>query len=224
MPTAAKHPHPHPHPHQPSAVPADPFRPTHARLTACVDAVARFLALLTASSSSLAHFCTGDWGRLVLAVVVAMRLSFPLAAEYGAGSLDWDSAWARDRLGFAAFLEAMTADTGTDLTTAAKRADVVSASKVVIAVVKEKYEKRLAALLRQQQEEEQEALLSMSKCPMLDGSLDRYFPLWDGSVGPAVSMPSLSFMEGMAEGDGDDALLDAWADEALDWMDPEDLL
>ncbi|OAA75188.1 Zn(2)-C6 fungal-type DNA-binding domain protein [Akanthomyces lecanii RCEF 1005] len=201
----------------------DPFRPTLSRLTSCVHAVAQFLALVAAiPSASLAHLSTGDWGRLILGIVVAMRLSFPLPPECCCP--EYDSAWARSQLGFAAFLDVMTADAaGTDLTSAAKRFDVVSASKVVIAVVKEKYEKRLALLLQkqdqqQQQQQQQVEEQARSKCPMLDGSLDRYFPLWDGSVGQTMSMPSMSFMEGVA--DGSDAMLDAWAEDAFDWIDP----
>ncbi|EGX96135.1 hypothetical protein CCM_00790 [Cordyceps militaris CM01] len=212
---------------------SDPFLPTPARLRRCVDVVAEFLALLRTtmlgppSSSSLAHFSTGDWGRLVLGVVVAMRLSFPLAE---CPAYD-DGAWARDRLGFVAFLDAMTggAADGVVRTGAAKqqqqRVDVVSASKVVLAVVKEKYEQRLALLMRRQQEMVDagegwdKVVLPRSTCPMLDGSLDRYFPLWDGSGAQSVSVAPQSFAEGEASGDGD-AMLDAWAEELFDWIEP----
>lgn len=202
----------------PVPIATDPFRPTLARLTGCVVAVSQFLALLSSMTpTQLSHFSAGDWGRLVLAVVVAMRLSFPLPE-----CPEYDSAWARGQLNFAAFLECITAGdagTGTDLTAVAKRADVVSASRVVMAVVKEKYEKRLAFLQQQEQQQEQQEM-PRPKCPMLDGSLDSYFPLWDGRGGQPMSMPPLSFVEGMVEGD---ELLDAWGDEALDWID-EDML
>ncbi|OAA59991.1 Zn(2)-C6 fungal-type DNA-binding domain protein [Cordyceps fumosorosea ARSEF 2679] len=200
---------------------ADPFRPTPARFRSCVDVVAQFLALLASlPTSNLAHFSSGDWGRLVLGVVVAMRLSFHEEEDP-----DFDAgAWARGRLGLGEFLEAMTARVGEDgLAETARRADVVSASKVVLAVVREKYEERLASLQRRRQqqdviEEEDQAGLNRSRCPMLDGSLDCYFPLWDSGVGQTpVSVP-LSFAEGVPI-DGD-AMLDTWIEDLFDWIGP----
>ncbi|KAM3514268.1 hypothetical protein MY11210_002058 [Beauveria gryllotalpidicola] len=220
----------------------DPFRLSSARLTACVHFVAQFLDLIRSlPSTELACFANGDWGRLVFAVVVSMRLSFSLphdTADVGA--------WARDQLGFAAFLKDMTEEAPTDLATAAKRADVVSASKVVLAVVKEKYERRLELLQQQQQQQQeqqqreqqqqqqeqqqQQVLLPRSKCPMMDGSLEEYFPLWDGSTQQSVSTPPLSFVDSMvhdtdafidAMAHGTDDTWDTWAEEMLDWVDPK---
>lgn len=211
---------------------ADPFRPTTGRLASCVLTVARFLALFTdpgaaISHSTLSYFSTGDWGRLVLAIVVSMRLSFPLP-----DCPEYDSAWARDQLGFEAFLESMT---NTDPLPdphpparhhpqkfAAKGTDVASASKIVIAVVAEKYKKRLALLQEQEEQQQQQRVQQIqlprsAKCPMLDGSMDSYFPLWNGSMGKPLDIPPLSFAEGM----GDDGLLDAWADDAMNWIDAE---
>lgn len=202
---------------------ADPLLPNLTRLTGCVVAASQFLALFVppspstpaaVSSAALSHFSSGDWGRLVLAIVVAMRLSFPLPE-----CPEYDSSWARSQLGFGAFLGAMTREAQLDLTEASKRADVASASRIVLAVVKEKYEKRLAALLQEQQGQMHVPQKSGPKCPMLDGSLESYFPLWDGSGAP-LSIPPLSFEDGLMM-DGDNELLDAWADEAMNWIDPE---
>ncbi|KAJ3473218.1 hypothetical protein NLG97_g10443 [Lecanicillium saksenae] len=202
----------------PPHVSLDPFRPTLARISACVLAVGRFLSLLASlPASELAHFSAGDWGRLVLAVVVAMRLSFPLAE-----CPELDSAWAREQLGFGAFLDVMTREASAvaELTTAAKRVDVVSASRVVMMVVREKYEKRLAVLERQQREEQRAQAhleLPRPRCPMLDGSLESYFPFWGGQAATNVP-PSMAFVDGIVQGD---ELLDAWGDDALDWINPE---
>ncbi|KAK8141989.1 hypothetical protein G3M48_009526, partial [Beauveria asiatica] len=248
----------------------DPFRPSPVRLTACVSYVAQFLDLIRSlPSSELACFANGDWGRLVLAVVVSMRVSFPLPHDTTARcecgccpSPGLDSAWVRDQLDFAGFLRFMTEEAPTDLATAAKRADIVSASKVVLAVVKEKYERRLELLQQQQQQQQQQeqqqqqqeqqrqeqqqhkqqqqqqqqqqqVLLPRSRCPMMDGSLEEYFPLWDGSNQQSASAPPLSsvdgmvhdtdaFIDGMAH--GTDESWDTWAEEMLDWVDPSQFM
>ncbi|PQK15144.1 hypothetical protein BB8028_0005g06580 [Beauveria bassiana] len=230
----------------------NPFQLSSVRLTACVGYVAQFLALIRSlPSTELACFSNGDWGRLVLAVVVSMRVSFPLphdpTARCECGCCPGpglDSAWVRDQLKFAEFLNFMTKEAPTDLATAAKRADIVSASKVVLAVVKEKYERRLELLQQkqrqqeqqqqphqqqeQQQQQQQQVLLPRSRCPMVDGSLEAYFPFWDGSSQQSVSAPPLSsvddmvqdtdaFIDGMAH--GTDESWDTWAEEMLDWVD-----
>lgn len=230
----------------------NPFQLSSVRVTACVGYVAQFLALIRSlPSTELACFSNGDWGRLVLAVVVSMRVSFPLphdpTARCECGCCPGpglDSAWVRDQLKFAEFLNFMTKEAPTDLATAAKRADIVSASKVVLAVVKEKYERRLELLQQkqrqqeqqqqphqqqeQQQQQQQQVLLPRSRCPMVDGSLEAYFPFWDGSSQQSVSAPPLSsvddmvqdtdaFIDGMAH--GTDESWDTWAEEMLDWVD-----
>ncbi|OAA40115.1 hypothetical protein BBO_06173 [Beauveria brongniartii RCEF 3172] len=224
----------------------DPFRPSSVRLTACVGYVAQFLNLIRSlPSTELACFANGDWGRLVLAVVVSMRVSFPLPHDTTARcecgccpSPRLDSAWVRDQLDFAEFLKVMTKEAPTDLATAAKRADIVSASKVVLAVVKEKYERRLELLQQQQQQQQepqqqQQVLLPRSRCPMMDGLLEEYFPLWDGSNQQSASAPPLSsvdgmvhdtdaFIDGMAH--GTDESWDTWAEEMLDWVDPSEFM
>lgn len=160
-----------------------------------------------------------------------MRLSFPVP-----DCPEYDSAWARDQLGFEVFLNAMT---NTDPLPdprppalhhpqkfAAKGTDVASASKIVIAVVAEKYKVRLALLKEQEQQQQQQQQQRMqqiqlprsAKCPMLDGSMDSYFPLWNGSMGRPLDIPPLSFAEGLGD---DDGLLDAWTDDAMNWIDVE---
>ena len=146
-------------------------------------------------------------------------MSFPLPVACPA----WDDGRARRELGFGGYLEGMASMGGGgrgdwDVAAAGasgssrKSVDVLSASKVVLEVVRQKYEKRLARIERQQlarrrQSEMQsssgmglgaDADLSMPLdpmeldkamrgCPVMDGSLDSYFPHWDESFTTANS-------------------------------------
>lgn len=192
----------------------DPFQPTPARLTSCISTLASFLSIFTTASPpiALSHFTTPDWGRLILAVVLSTRLSFPIPLHNHTSS---SAGSARDTLHLVEFLDVMTKDVDMDVGPADGNVDVAAASGVVMAVVKEKYEKRLAALLREEEREGQadgerdEAGKKVSKCPMLDGSLDAYFPLWEG-MGPPLEVPPLSFLEGMD-----------WPDDGMSWMDED---
>ncbi len=58
---------------------------------------------------------------------------------------------------------------------------MLSASKIVFNVVRHKYEGRLAKI----QVPELPLVRGLRGCPMLDGSLEEYFPAWD----PAINTP-----------------------------------
>lgn len=145
--------------------------------------------ILSLPASEFSHFPGAIWGHFVASVILGLRLSFPIPS----GCPDWDHGAARRILDFGGFLAAFGAAegsaSGVDAATAHGRkntsTDVLSASKVVVDMVRHKYEKRLAALeMAEASQGPPHPLLpgtdkSMSKCPMLDGSLDQYIQDWD---------------------------------------------
>ncbi|KAK2000439.1 hypothetical protein LX36DRAFT_429756 [Colletotrichum falcatum] len=113
-----------------------------------------------------------DWGRFIQVVIVAIRMSFPLPL-----CPEWDHARAREQLQFDSYLVKLSAH-HEELTPSTKSMDVHSASKVVFAVIKRKYEGRVANIGASVNKLPR----SMRGCPMLDGSLDSYFPIWDQDI------------------------------------------
>lgn len=125
-----------------------------------------FHKILNMEESAFRTWMAVEWGRLVLAVVLSFRLSFPLP-----DNPLFDHIWARNELRLDLFLERFCADT--DLTPSSRKVDTLSASRVVMRVVKDRYEKKL---LRES------SAVGAGGCPMIDGSLEQYFPLWDASL------------------------------------------
>jgi len=157
-------------------------------------------------------FCGADWGSLILALVVGYRLSFPLP-----DFPDWDDAHARRVVRFDEYLDRLCRmGDGSDSEdiraglessqppTAALRhsMDVLSASKVVIGVVRDKYNRRVRKLDAPPPATKgivrtmwaaatggggssipapvpQPPVIPGTECPMLDGSAEQYYPYWD---------------------------------------------
>ncbi|KAK3330612.1 hypothetical protein B0H66DRAFT_69338 [Apodospora peruviana] len=192
------------------------------------------------------------WGSFILAIILGFRMSFALAVCPG-----WDEKEARRQLRFGEYIDRFCRSLGGDETgdsddiqaslnaylasggastqpTQLKTLDILSASKVVLGVVRKKYQRRLAKLEpppKQQQQETQTALptpatapgltlqqqpdmqqanmlagigmmdipiaapigssdsssgsspmqldSTMVGCPMMDGSMEPYYPYWD---------------------------------------------
>lgn len=179
------------------------------RLLSCA-AVLRvwYQHIATLPASEFLHFTGIEWCAFVIAVILGLRLSFPMPSECPG----WDHATARRTLSLGSFLEAFSnAEEPVEDTPAAggSNMDILSASKVVVGVVRLKYEKRLAAL----EEEEAAAAAakktaqlpmsppvpphpmlpgvddSLRRCPMLDGSLDGYLKSWDDTFRTTASKP-----------------------------------
>ncbi|CAN8100193.1 unnamed protein product [Discula destructiva] len=162
------------------------------RLTSCVHLLRTWFDLiLSLPISEYSHFTRLVWSHIVVSIVMGLRLSFPIPS----GCPGWDHAAARRTLHFGGFLARFSAIGGSDsqsnLAPASSRkstgTDVLSASKVVIDVVRRKYEKRLAAWEQVEAMQPPHPLLSsmdkgMFQCPMLDGSLDQYIQDWDGTL------------------------------------------
>ncbi|OIW31326.1 hypothetical protein CONLIGDRAFT_573489 [Coniochaeta ligniaria NRRL 30616] len=185
------------------------FAAEPARLVALVpDLRTYFDLLLNLPASELNSFSGPEWARFILIVILAFRLSFPIP-----DCPEWDDGWAREEIGFGEYLkrfENMGHEPG-----GSGNKDVLSASKVVLGVVRKKWEKRAARINRQKGkgvalggparqnfgaempldmgldlslDAGMDPMLldtTMQGCPMMDGSLESYYPLWDESFSSA---------------------------------------
>lgn len=228
------------------------FRADPARLRSVIPALhALYEYFLSLEPAELNSFIGIEWGSLILSVILGFRMSFPLAV-----CPEWDDKAAREAVRFGEYLDRLCSMGGDAAAAAAATAaapvaaegrpdssgnhsgkgmDVLTASKIVLEMVKKKFMKRVAKLeqhdLQQQQQQflqhqqqQMESLLTahpplpipiptgtattshdpaLSGCPMMDGSLDPYYPYWDetftshpapsggggggGGVHPAVS-------------------------------------
>ncbi|KAI8683151.1 hypothetical protein NCS56_00439000 [Fusarium sp. Ph1] len=193
--------------------------PPTSRLRSCViNLRALFDYLTDLGQSGFMSFTSVDWTKFVLSVILAVRLSFPMSEVK-----DWDHAWAREELRFEAFLETMC--DGADLTPVSTRVDVLSAGRVVLRVVKEKYDRRVAML---------NMTASHGKgpgpqgCPMFDRSMEPYISAWDTGFDMSSVMPPLPLQQ-QSQQEGQQAVFhDLWATMTMGWandslMDDQDI-
>ncbi|KAL6886001.1 hypothetical protein GGI43DRAFT_431893 [Trichoderma evansii] len=186
--------------------------PSVPKLKSCVTEVKMILEFLShLSQSAFIAFSCNDWMKVVITVIVAFRLSFPLTELP-----DWDDAWARSELRFGEFLAHMCE--GSDLITVNTRVDAVSASRVVLRVVKGKYDRRITLHTNRvaTTAEAPVAITSSSSirgCPMLDRRMEPYISAWDTrvEVGNVIQPPTRH-----AE-DEQPMLRDLWATMTMDW-------
>ncbi|KAK0730037.1 hypothetical protein B0H67DRAFT_596295 [Lasiosphaeris hirsuta] len=189
------------------------WRPTPQRLLSVVPWLhALFDYCLTLTSTEINAFVGTDWGGLILGVILGYRMSFPLTA-----CPEWDDSEARRHVRFGEYIDRLCRlgddsdgdDIRSNLTPASsqKSMDILSASKVVLGVVRTKYKRRVAKLEKppppppqpQPQPSTQPQQLGTAQatwgmpphpgldisrepgpgCPMLDGSLESYYPFWD---------------------------------------------
>ncbi|KAK3363295.1 hypothetical protein B0T25DRAFT_587272 [Lasiosphaeria hispida] len=216
---------------------ADPstFRPSPQRLLPVVPWLhALFDYCLALSSTEINAFVGTDWGSMILAVILGYRMSFPLPA-----CPEWDDREARRQVRFDKYIDRLCRlgddsdgeDIRANLTPASsqKSMDILSASKVVLGVVRTKYRRRVAKLEQPPPPPPQAQLptqpqqlgmaqaawampphsgLDMSRepgpgCPMLDGSLETYYPYWDETFAANhLGGPPISEQGGAAAGVG----------------------
>ncbi|CAH0039368.1 unnamed protein product [Clonostachys solani] len=179
-----------------------------------------FDCLLSLTRKNFTAFIVVDWCRVVLGVVVALRMCFFVPECPG-----FDYIWARSELQLSQFLTKFCEDES-PFTPASNKVDVCSASRVVMSVVKDKFEKRLEAAAR-----EEAARASGIRCPMLDGSLEQYLPLWDVDL---TAMPhpmppmgnnagSTSAATGAPMNPGRQAIFhDLWATMTMGWANEDE--
>lgn len=145
--------------------------------------------------------------KFILAIIISIRISFCLPE-----CPDWDAAWARSEIRLGEFLEKMC--DGAELTPVSTRVDVLSASRVVLRVVKTKYDRRVAAL----NTPAPSTVPGTHGCPMFDPSLDQYLPMWDSGFGLSSNsaVPSRA-----TEGQAQPMFHDLWATMTMSWATDE---
>lgn len=167
--------------------------------------------IVNLDKAALIEMSSIDWGRFIQATIVAIRLSFPLPL-----CPEWDHARAREQLQFDSYLAKLSTH-HEELTPSTKSMDVLSASKVVFAVIRRKYEGRVANI----DTPVNKLPRSMRGCPMFDGTLDAYFPIWDqdahqnGTHGLVPPMPDGT----LTMANGQPVYADLWATMTMGWSD-----
>ncbi|WAO86940.1 Hypothetical protein NCS54_00423100 [Fusarium falciforme] len=193
--------------------------PPASRLRSCVTNLRALFDYLTdLGQSGFMSFTSVDWTKFILSVILAVRLSFPMSEVK-----DWDHAWAREELRFEAFLETMC--DGADLTPVSTRVDVLSAGRVVLRVLKEKYDRRVAMLNMTASHGKG---LGPQGCPMFDRSMEPYISAWDTGFDMSSVMPPLPPQQ-QSQQEGQQAVFhDLWATMTMGWandslMDDQDI-
>lgn len=214
-----------PRPRNPAT--SNTLMPTPSRLAASVSSLRSLLDHFSEAenATTFSSFTAADWGRLTLCVVLAMRLSFrvPECPQF-------NHIPARHELRLGDFLDRMCGDT--DLAPSTKHVDVFSATRVVLKVLKLKYDRRLELALATEAAEptaEQDSniprLPLSAGCPMLDGSLEQFFPIWDPSL-PDTNIPSLQMppppMSGPSSSATRPVFHDLWATMTMGWANEEE--
>lgn len=189
--------------------------------------------ILSLPTSEFAHFSAIDWGHFVGMIILGLRLSFPLPKDCPS----WDHAAAREVVDLGSFLEKFTYDGNetVTLTPASSKSssgtDVLSASKVVLGVVRRKYENRLAAvekatLAQPPHPVPADAEVGSRKCPMFDGSLDPFIEAWDDTfldpsnlMNASLMGPGLAGVQGTGSSSGTPPVVyhDLWATMTMGW-------
>lgn len=181
-------------------------RTSSSKLHLCLKSLKLFLDyILTLPPTALNSFTSVDWVKYILAVILTIRISFDIPE-----CPDWDANWARLQLRFDKFLDQIC-QTCTDLTPSSKKTDVLSATRIIMAIVKEKYDRRMIFVGNP----EQPLSSTIQGCPILDASFEQYFPLWDDTFGTTKSMPSKS-------SGGRPVFHDLWATMTMGWSNTED--
>ncbi|KAK1240982.1 hypothetical protein MKX08_000956 [Trichoderma sp. CBMAI-0020] len=204
---------------QPKNRASRPIFPSIAKLQSCVAEVRTMLDFVSdLDQSAFAAFSCNDWMKVVITVIVAFRLSFPLT-ELPA----WDDVWARNELHFDEFLTHICE--GSDLITVNTRVDAVSASRVVLRVVKDKYDRRIALSTRTNTVAAAAGPVMESPwssgvrgCPMTDRKMEPYISAWDSLSGVGNATPSPLHRAEGKENEQREAH-DLWATMTMDWAD-----
>lgn len=131
---------------------------------------------MSVDSCEFGHFTLAEWSSLILATILGMRLSFQVA-----DCPEFDMPWARSQLKLDEFLAHMShhgQPNPPGSNSSSGKADVLSASSMIMSLVRDKYHARLQALETTSSPCPQHVV----RCPMLDGSMDAYLPLWNASL------------------------------------------
>lgn len=169
-----------------AGMPLDPYK-----LMDAVHTVRVFFDFIVAMpSEKISHFSSADWVHLIVACILAYRLSLPIEI-----CPKFDTAQARNLFDFSSYLERLCVDPEKDaLRAGGKKTDVFTAFRVVLGSLKAKFEKKVAASAAKE-----EIRRKAQECPMFDGSLDDYISIWDGH---GVSLGSPSYPSSQSSSSG----------------------
>ena len=193
--------------------------PTASKLTSILPALALFLSeMLHLDPSAFSCFTAVDWSRLIVAIILSFRLSLPVPE-----CPTFDHLSARACLRLDDFLDTMCCETEIAPTVSSTgsntKVDALSASRVVLRVVKTKFDRRVdLANMR-------DAATSVAGhgCPMLDGSLDQYFPLWDAGLSAVGTTTTTTTTTPAATTGGNKPVFhDLWATMTMGWAEGSD--
>ncbi|KAK4164208.1 hypothetical protein QBC43DRAFT_334721 [Cladorrhinum sp. PSN259] len=223
------------------------FRADPNRLLSSVPTLhASYEYFLSLSGEEINAFTGVEWSGFILSVILGFRMSFPMVV-----CPEWDHTTARELLKFDEYMGRMcrmggkvdeekqqpelkgrrksslgTAGGGAEKSTGQVSMDVLSASRVILGVVRKKFLKRVAkveggslgspysAAQMQQHRQQQHPVFqvpvsvpmpavptvatgggqvqhdsSTAGCPMMDGSLEAYYPIWDETYASGLNMP-----------------------------------
>ncbi|KAK7917118.1 hypothetical protein PG985_010726, partial [Apiospora marii] len=194
-------------PHRQKAEKPDAMSLDPTKLMGTAHTLCEFLdQVLTLEPSVLDRFSAVEWAHLTVAVILVVKLSFPVET-----CPLFDAAQARSALQSGAYLEKLcvdpppengdsaahksrtasgrgavrgkSSDGGQDgkttITDKAGNNNIAAAFRIILRKVKAKYDRRVAAVEAKVAAEETRALRG---CPFLDGSLTEYIPLWEGQT------------------------------------------
>ncbi|KAG5981994.1 hypothetical protein E4U55_002428 [Claviceps digitariae] len=186
--------------------PSDPHAPrascsSNARLRTCVMGLAAlYRDIMSIDACEMADFTLAEWSSLILSTILGLRLSFQVAA-----CPVFDTQWARSHLQLDEFLAHMSHHQQQPQPSSPRNPDVLSASGMVMSLVRDQYHARLQALEATSPNPQR-----IIRCPMLDGSMDAYLRDWDSS--------SLTLGGGLDLQDAHSLLLDdVWMTMTRDW-------
>lgn len=151
---------------------------------------------LTLEPGEMNSFSGTDWARYIIVVILALRLSFPLP-----GCLGWRDGWARREIGFGECLDRLCE---------IREGDVLSASKVVLRVMKRKWEKKAARFDRRLEEQVEREITQQEFSPHVGGfPVDGMVPLSGLELGDPMMLDKS--MQGCPMTDGSmDSYVSLW--------------
>lgn len=153
-------------------------------------------------SSSLS-FTINDWTRLITALTLSFRMSFPLSQ-----CPEFDSTWARSEIQLDVFLSRVS---GGQRVPGAPPANILSANRAVFSVMKSKYQDRLTSL--HDAPTPTPPARETFGCPILNSSMRQYIDPRDARL---MDMPT--------DSDAFEQLPvfnDLWSSMVMDWPDSE---
>ncbi|KAI5455770.1 hypothetical protein BGZ63DRAFT_397914 [Mariannaea sp. PMI_226] len=164
-------------------MPEIPFRPsiygTHLStdLNRCLGSLSTlYNDIMTLDETHFICFTFADWLRPIMGTRLGIRLSC-MMSEYP----EHDDAWGRLQLNLDKFLLYMSQDCREkEASVSPNQMNIVSASCAIMRTIHQKYRMKVMNL----EQSSHDSKLADFGCPIFDGSLDGFLPLWDAQLSP----------------------------------------